>query len=317
MTENLATDTNVTIEIDHLGGYKQGELSACNDYKIATYFWEPKCGIAQAKGIVFLFHGILGHTVFEWLAPDENNYRTLLKGSVVDRLLELGLIVIGHDHPGHGRTSGLHGYFDSFDHIRDAAIEVVESFKNRDDLKGKKTFILGMSMGGTTTVLVCKKRPDLVDGVMLLSPAVRTPDDMFGPYGQFLFAIRPFLAFLVPKLPVLKLPPSPDPIIRDAVSKDGLLYRGKLRVRVAMEFLRVYKEIDDSADTLKFKSVIIFVGSQDAIVSPTGIKQFVGRIQSDDKRMFVHDIGHEVFRETGCKGAVDEGIRWFKSHIDN
>ncbi|KAI0566750.1 Serine aminopeptidase [Gracilaria domingensis] len=302
--------------VDKLGGYRQGEVEVSNGYKIATYVWEPKCGIAEAKGVIFLFHGIIGHTLFEWLAPDENNYRTLLKGSQVEKLLDLGLVVIGHDHPGHGRSSGLHGYFESFDHVRDAAIDVVNSFKNREDLKGKKTFIMGMSMGGTTTILVCKKRPDLVDGVVLLSPAVRPPDDMFGAYGQFLYTIRPVLGFLVPMLPVLKLPPSPDPIIRDAVSKDGLLYRGKLRVKVGMEFLRVYKEIDDDAESLKFRHIIIFVGKDDFVVSPEGIKHFVERIQCADKKMHVCDSGHEVFTQSGCEPAIAEGMKWLKAHID-
>ncbi|CAN8061399.1 unnamed protein product [Agarophyton chilense] len=301
--------------IDKLGGYRQGDVDVRNGYKIATYFWEPKCGIADAKGVVFLFHGIVGHSLFEWLAPDENNYRTLLKGSIVEKLLNLGLVVVAHDHPGHGRSSGLHAYFESFDHVRDAAIDVIESFKNMEDLRGKKTFIMGMSMGGTTTILVCEKSPDLVDGVILLSPAVRPPDDMFGAYGQFLYTIRPLLGFLVPMLPVLKLPPSPDPTIRDAVSKDGLMYRGRLRVKVGMEFLRVYRQIDEEAESLKFKHIIIFVGKDDFVVSPDGITQFVKRIQCEDKRMYVCNSGHEVFTQNGCEPAVAEGVSWLKQHV--
>lgn len=314
--ESLATLKLVPPTEKHpISGFLQQTLSASHGYTLATYLWLPET--CHIKGVVFLLHGILGHTSFEWLAPDENNYRTLLKGSVVEKLLQLDLAVVGHDHPGHGRSTGLHGYVDSHDYLRDCAIDVVEHYMDRDEFRGKKTFLLGMSMGGSVSIRICAKRPDLFDCVALLSPAVRPPDDMFGAWGHFLVAIRHVLGALVPKLPVLKLPPSPDPTIRDAVEKDGLLHRGALRVQMGMEFLRVYKEIDDTADEIKFRSVIIFLGGKDVVVSPHGIKQFVDRIQSDDKQMHIHDdMGHEIFREEGCEKAIEKYISWMKEHID-
>lgn len=302
---------------DELGGYVQRTLAASYGYTVATYEWEPACGFAAAKAVVFAMHGILGHTAFEWLAPNADNHRVLLKGSVFDKLLGLGVAVIAHDHPGHGRTSGLHGYVDSHDHLRDVGIDVIEHFKSREDLKGKPAFLMGMSMGGSTSIRVCAKSPDLLDGVALFSPAVRPPDDMFGPYGHFLKFISPVLGFLVPKLPVLKLPPSPDPTIRDAVEKDGLLYRGALRVQMAMEFLRVYSEINDNADKLTFTRVAIFIGQQDTIVSPSGIKSFVERIKSEDKHVYMYEnLGHEVLREAGCEKAVEQFVQWVKERVN-
>lgn len=171
-------------------------------------------------------------------------------------------------------------------------------------------------MGGTTAVRVCAKRSDLVDGVALFSPAVRPPDDMFGAYGRFLVACSSLLGALVPKLPVLKLPPSPDPVIRDAVQKDGLVHRGALRVRMAMEFLRVYHEINSTAHDIKFKSVVIMIGGKDIIVSPAGIESFVQRIQCDDKIVCRYDdIGHEVTWEAGSGKVIDQYIQWIKEHV--
>lgn len=285
-------------------------------YTVATYEWEPACGLASAKAVVFAMHGILGHSAFEWLAPDADNHRVELRGSVVDKLLALDVAVVAHDHPGHGRSSGLHAYVDSHDHLRDASIDVIEHFKAREDLKGKSTFLMGNSMGGTTAIRVVAMRPDLLDAVALFSPAVKPPDDMFGAYGHFLKLISPVLGFLVPKLPVLKLPPSPDPTIRDAVEKDGLLYRGALRVQMGMEFLRVYSEINDDADKMNFKKVAIFIGKQDPIVSPTGIQEFVERIKSEEKHVFEYDnIGHELLREAGCEKPIEQLIKWVASTI--
>lgn len=304
-----------TEEKDELGGYVQGALES-NDYAIATYTWEPACGFASAKAVIFGVHGVFGHTTFEWLAPDPDNRRVLLAGSLIEKLLALDIAVVGHDHPGHGRSTGLHGYVDSHDHLRDVCIDVIKHFRNREYFRGKPGFLMGMSMGGTTAIRVCAKEPDLLDGVALFSPAVRPPDDMFGPYGQFLKAISPILGFMVPKLPVLKLPRSPDAIIRDAVEKDGLVHRGALRVQMGMEFLRVYSEINDSAHEMSFKRVAIFIGRKDNVVSPSGIQSFVDRIHSEDKKVFMDEnLGHEVMRETGCEKAVEQFIEWVKERI--
>lgn len=302
--------------LDPHGGFIQGSLNASHGYTIATYLFPPPCGFQAAKAVLFSMHGILGHCLFEWLAPDEQNHRTLLKGSLVDQLLQLGVVVIGYDHPGHGRSSGLHAYVDSHDHLRDVGIDVINHFMAKPELQGKKKMLMGMSMGGTTAIRVCMKQPDLLDAVVLVSPAVRPPDDMFGAYGHFLKAISPILGFLVPKLPVLKLPPSPDPTIRDAVEKDGLVHRGALRVNMGMEFLRVYTEIDEQADQTKFKSVVIMIGKKDNIVSPSGIYQFHQRIQSPDKKVMEYDgLGHEVLREEGCHLARHQLVQWVNEHL--
>lgn len=297
--------------VDKLGGYVQGRLDCSTGYKIATYMWKPKVELSEVKAVIFLLHGVLSHSLFEWLAPDEDNHRVLLKDSLIESFLNAGAVVLAHDHPGHGRSTGLHAYVDSHDELRDTAIEVVSHFKESQELAGKKAFMVGMSMGATTAIRVCEKQPGLLDGYALLSPAVRPPDDMFGWHGRFLKAISPLLGSLVPRLPVLSLPPSLDDCVRDAVEKDGLIHRGAIRVRMCLEFLRVYSEINENAHLLNFKSVGIFVGGIDTIVSPVGMKDFVERIRSDDKNMLVFDnLGHDICREKGCEPVIEAIIKW-------
>lgn len=300
---------------DERGGYIQSSLSVSHGYTLAVYQWDPTCGRANAKGVVFILHGVIGHALFSVLKCDELNHRTQLSGSIVAKLLDLDLVVIAHDHPGHGRSSGLHAFVESHDHLRDAAIDVIHEFEKEEELKGKKRMMLGESMGGTTAIRVCAACPQLVDGYILISPAVRPPDNMFGTYGRILKFLAPLLGWLVPYLPVLKLPPSPDAGIREACERDGLLYRGALRARMGVEFLRVYSEINDEAEQLWFKSVVIFVGGRDEIVSPSGIGSFVERVQSEDKSMFVYDAGHEVLREKGCEIAVEQLVKWVSERV--
>lgn len=304
-----------TNSADKAGGFIQRQLKVSTGHELALYEWYPSGGIEQARGMVFLLHGVTAHTSFEWLACDDENRHRLLKGSLVERLLSQNLFVVGYDHPGHGRSSGLHAYVDSHDELRDACIDVITSYKTQGKVSGK-IFVVGMSMGGSTAIRVCDKMPDLVDGYVLLSPAVRPPDDMFGWYGRFLKFISPVLHATVPKLAVLSLPPPEDPKLYDAVQKDPLLYRGKLRVRMAMGFLKVYEEIDKRADLLKFKSVIIIVGANDFIVSPVGTRTFVDRIQSNDKdMMMLENMAHDVNKEEGCDNVLDSISKWIADRL--
>lgn len=293
-----------------------GRVFVKSGHEIATYTWEPSCGLSAAKGVVHLLHGVFGYTLFEWLTPDAQNYRNTLNGSVISSLLDADLVIIGHDHPAHGRSSGLHAYVDTLDFMRDAAIEVAEHFRRTPELVDKPRFLIGMSMGGTTAIQVARRRPDIFDGFALISPAVRPPDSMFGWYGRFLRAINVPLGVFVPKLPVLKLPKSEDPKIRDAVQKDMLVYKGAIRVKVGQEFLRIYEDIDTHADDIHFDRVSIFCGLKDNIVSPSGIKQFFGRIQCKDKSFFDYaDLSHEVLREVGCEPARSDLVSWIKERL--
>jgi len=299
-----------------IGGYKMGVVeSKRTGYDLATYTWAPENG-GGPVGVVFLLHGVFGHSCFEWLTPDVRNHRCLLRDSLVQLFLEKNFAVVAHDHPGHGRSSGLHAYVDSLDIMRDAAIDVTESFNDDDDYSSLPKFLCGMSMGATTSILVAKARPDLFKGFCLVSPAVRPPDDMFGWYGTFLRAINKPLGWLVPKLPVLNLPSSYDPKIRDAVHKDPLVYKGAMRVKLGQEFLRVYDEINTTADEIQFGKVAIFVGKNDNVVSPDGIKQFFERIPCEDKHLFSYDgLAHEILREPGCDKVRIDLANWILQRL--
>jgi alpha-beta hydrolase superfamily lysophospholipase len=305
-------------EKDVKGAFYPGTFPASNGYKLATYTWLPACGVAEAKGVVFLLHGVFAHARFEFLDADANNRRTVYEGSIPSRLNDLGMIVVAHDHPAHGLSSGLSGFVNSFNELRDAAAELADFFMAREDLmlEGKPRFVAGMSMGGTVSIEMARVRPDRFDGYILFSPAVRPPDDMFGWWGMFLHSISSVLASAAPKLKVLSLPASPVECIRDAVAKDDLVVKGPMRARVGTEFLRVYKEIEDNADKISLPAVLVVIGETDPIVSPGGIHDFVQQIKCDDKNVkSIASLGHEVLREPGNEMTREVFYSWISERI--
>lgn len=201
--------------------------------------------------------------------------------------------------------------------MRDAAIEFYETSFSTLGLENKHTILGGMSMGATIAIEVSRARPDLFNAHALFSPATRPPDDMFGLYGRLISSISGALNWACPQWRAIHLPPSPDAIIRDAVDKDPLVLNGVgLRVRMGCEFLRIYADIDGRAQDIGFKCVVIFVGENDNIVSPAGIKHFYSRVQSEDKTLIVREgMSHEVMRElNGREETHTKFIEWVKAH---
>jgi acylglycerol lipase len=300
-------------DCDPRGHFIRDTFKTTNGCDLATYTWLPDCGIDLAKGCVFLFHGYAYHSRFEYLDTNDKNERTEYAGSIPARFNELGLIVFGHDHPGHGLSSGRRLYWDKLDELRDAAIEFCEAMLSdeRFKLAGKPRFVVAMSMGGTISVQVARKVPNMFTGYVLISPAVRTPDDMFGLYGRVLAACSSVLDALVPQAKVISLPPSVDPVIREAVEKDELVVQQPVCVRVAKQFLTTYQDIETNAAKISFPALLVMIGSKDNIVSPSGIQHFVEQVQSSDKEVKVFEnLGHEVIREQGCEDARETAYSW-------
>lgn len=298
-------------EPDRHGGYVQSSLSAPHGHTVAVYEWAPE---DEPVGLLFFLHGLATHACFGLLGVDKQGHRTVLEGSLVRHFLKLNFHVVAHDHPGHGRSTGLHGYVDSHDELRDAAVTVIRAFRTRAAFRHLPAVAVGESMGGSVCIRVAAKAPKLIDHYVLISPAVRLPDGSFGLVMRLLRKISALLDFLVPHMPVFRLPPSKHPCLAEALRNDGLTYLGLLRVRMVVGFLRVYKEIEDNAHNIRFNSLAVFAGAHDISVAPEGIRYFCDRIECvTNKKFFFYDnIGHDVMREPGGERPQADMVQWLQ-----
>jgi acylglycerol lipase len=306
-------------ELETRGHFSRNSFHTKNGSALATYTWLPDCGVEDAVGCLFLFHGHRYHACFEYLEPNEKNERTEYAGSIPAKLNSLGLVVFAHDHPGHGRSSGVRGYWNSLDEPRDAALDFCRgtlSDEAYSSLAGKPCLVMAMSAGALVAIQIARKAPEIFTGYVLLAPAVSPPDNMFGLYGHCLKACSSVLDALVPKLPVLALPPSSDPKVRGAFDTDQLVCKTRIHVRVGKELSRKYDDVQAHAASIKFPAVLVIAGSKDAIVSPAGIRRFLENVDSDDKELgeFEH-LAHEVIREEGCEEAREMAYNWIYYHI--
>jgi acylglycerol lipase len=309
----------MALNVDLAGRFLRGTFKTANGSELATYSWLPDGGVVSATGCVFLLHGYSSHARFEYLDTNDRNERTVYAGSIPSHLNALGLVVFAHDHLGHGLSSGTRLYWNRLDELRQGAVEFCEATlqdEKHKSLLTKPRFVMGMSMGGTLAIQIARSFPDLFNGYILLSPAVRPPDDMFGLYGRILSALGSTLDALVPRMRVLNIPLNEDPTIREAAMKDELVVLQKAYVRVAKEFQRAYADIDANAATITFPAVLMVIGSKDPIVSATGIQDFASKVHSADKEVKVFDhIGHEVIREEGCNAARAAVYDWVSNRL--
>jgi alpha-beta hydrolase superfamily lysophospholipase len=73
---------------------------------------------------------------------------------------ENGYVVVGLDHFGHGRSDGIHAYFDSIDTWVEDARHQIHLLKKRQEFEKLPFFLMGQSLGGAASILYsvkCKK----------------------------------------------------------------------------------------------------------------------------------------------------------------
>lgn len=280
-------------------------------HRLATYRWEPPCG--RPTGVVCVLHGLFGHCRHEFLAPDPaaGGARTRYGGSLVAALNAAGLVVVGHDHVGHGASSGVRGYFGGMDWLVDGALAVVDSVVSvgggggrpaaaaaaaapgvppaaggghgggggggATDLSRLPVFLCGASLGGAVAILAALRRPGHFAGVALLSPAVVPPASMFGTRGRVLAALSGALSATAPRLPLRRLPPPRSPDVRAVVRGDPLYYTGPVRARVARSVLRMYGEVGARGGELR-GPWLVCSGAKDRMVSAEGIRAWVAGV---------------------------------------
>ncbi|MDO9514683.1 MAG: alpha/beta fold hydrolase, partial [Syntrophales bacterium] len=96
--------------------------------------------------------------------------------NVVRRLLPKGFSIWAPDHRGHGQSGGPRGHVFSFYQYVDDLHSMIAL--SRDTLaEGAKIFLLGHSLGGLIALRFAARFPEVIDGVIISSPALGLPEE--------------------------------------------------------------------------------------------------------------------------------------------
>jgi acylglycerol lipase len=243
--------------------------------KIFYRFWHPKIfesndSSNKIKGVIVLLHGMHTHS------GRMNHF--------VKELLEKGYVIAAIDHEGMGRSDGRHGYFSNFDHLVEDAIAFIELTKKK--YEGHKTFLKGGSLGGLLSVHVLLKAPHLLDGAILLCPAIQVHERSRPT--KFMENLGRFLCAYFPKIPIVKgnkgINNHPSIVKKIDAKKyaDPLFYSGWVRVGTGISIMHGMSYVQDKFHLIE-TPYLLQHGVNDRVCHVSGSEGFHQKTRSKDK----------------------------------
>lgn len=143
--------------VEYYCGYRRPSGRAGRRGRVATYYWR----LNEAKGTVFLVHGLFDHTG--------------LYQPAVRYFLEQGFSVVSIDLPGHGLSDGEPTVISSFDNYGDVLADTFAYFRSR--MQGA-AYAVGQSTGGAVILNHCFRakaagKSSPYTAIILLAPLLR------------------------------------------------------------------------------------------------------------------------------------------------
>ncbi|GLU07377.1 hypothetical protein SLE2022_243380 [Rubroshorea leprosula] len=270
--------------------YQEEHIRNSRGALLFTCRWLP---LSSPKALVFLCHG----------------YGMECSGFMREcgtRLASAGYGVYGIDYEGHGRSRGARCYIKKFDNIVNDCSEYFKSVCMQEEYRGKSRFLYGESMGGAVTLLLHKKDPSFWNGAILVAPMCKISEKV---------KPHPLVVNILTKMeeiiPKWKIVPTKDvidsafkdPIKREEVRNNKLIYQDKPRLKTALEMLRASTSLEDSLHEITLPFFVLH-GEADIVTDPEVSKALYEKASSKDKTIKLYPgMWHAL-----TSGEPDENI---------
>ena len=205
-------------------------------------------------------------------------------GQLIPHLLERGISVYAIDMWGNGRSPGTRGATDIGNAVED---HLAARRKLRE--QPLPVLVLGHSVGGLVTATSTLRDQSGVRGMILIAPALNWR------VSGFLRFVARVGGFLLPTVPMPVPPGDPSDQSRDAqfnerLAKDPLYYMGKLSwvtagtgSTTAHANWKQYQHVT--------VPVLVVHGTGDKVAEPSGNREFIEAVRSQDKTLSLVDGG--------------------------
>ncbi|KAL8160676.1 hypothetical protein V2J09_002213 [Rumex salicifolius] len=251
--------------------YQEEYIKNSREIELFTCRWLP---LSPPKALVFLCHGY---------GMECSNF---MRGVGIT-LACAGYAVIGIDYEGHGRSKGSRCYIKKFNYIIDECYEFFKSVSEKSEYKDKKRFLYGESMGGAIALLLHKKDPDFWHGAVLIAPMCKISEKV---------KPHPVVVNILTKveeiIPKWKIVPTKDvidaafkdPIKREEIRRNELIYQQKPRLKTALEMLRASINLENSLNEITLPFFVLH-GEADTVTCPEVSQALYEKARSEDKTM--------------------------------
>ncbi|VFQ73899.1 unnamed protein product [Cuscuta campestris] len=249
--------------------YHEEYVRNCRGVELFTCRWLP---FPSPKALVFLCHGY------------GMECSSFMKG-VGTKLASYGYAVFGIDYEGHGRSMGSRCYIKRFDNIVNDCNLFFKSICALDEYREKRRFLYGESMGGAVTLLIHKMDPSFWHGAILVAPMCKISEKV-KPH-PLVISVLTKVEDVIPKwkiVPTKDIIDSAfkDPVKREEIRGNKLIYQEKPRLKTALEVLRTSMSLEESLHEVTFPFFVLH-GEADTVTDPEVSKALYEQASSKDK----------------------------------
>ncbi|XP_042440085.1 caffeoylshikimate esterase-like [Zingiber officinale] len=250
--------------------YQEEYIQNSRGLRLFTCRWLPLS--SSPKALVFLCHGY---------GVECSGF---MKGCGI-RLATAGFGVFGIDYEGHGKSMGSRAYIKKFQHIIEDSYQFFKSVAGTEEYRDRCRFLYGESMGGAVALLFHRRDPTFWDGAVLVAPMCKISEKV---------KPHPVVVNLLTRveeiIPKWKIVPSKDvidsafkdPIKREQIRSNKLIYQDKPRLKTALELLRTSMELENNLSTVKLPFFVLH-GEADTVTDPEVSRALYERSGSADK----------------------------------
>ena len=245
------------------------------------------------KPILVYLHGIESHT--EWFID------------TAQKLKDKGLSVYAMERRGSGVNKEDRGHMENYQVLVEDLRETIELIRTENP--GQKVYLIGLCWGGKLAVTFSSEYQDLIDGLILISPALKTQIDLSLPQKLNVLCS----AFLKPKK-LIDIPIEPEMFTKNPKYLDFIKNDTHRLTRATARFFFETNKMD--MRILKTPSkikvpVVLFMAGNDCVVDNDGVKKWFDRCGSLDKTSKMYQGScHSLEFEEEAEGLVGDITNW-------
>ncbi|PKA57688.1 hypothetical protein AXF42_Ash016734 [Apostasia shenzhenica] len=255
--------------------YQEDYIRSSRGVQLFTCRWLPFS--SPAKALVFLCHGY------------GMECSSFMRGCGT-RLAAVGYAVYGIDYEGHGRSMGARCYIKRFHDIVTDCDRFFKSVCEMEENIYQRRFLYGESMGGAVALLLHQRDPTYWDGAVFVAPMCKISEKV-KPH-PIVVNVLTKMEEIIPKWKVVPTKDIfdnafKDPIKRQEIRSNRLLYKDKPRLKTALELLRTSMLIEDSLTKVTLPFFVLH-GEADTVTDPEVSRALYRRAGSADKTMKIY-----------------------------
>lgn len=251
------------------------------------------------KPVLVYLHGIESHT--EWFID------------TAEKLNSLGLSVYAMERRGSGVNTEDRGHIDSYHVLVNDLKEGMELIRTENP--GQKVYLIGLCWGGKLALTFLSEYQDLADGLILISPAIKTRIDLTFPQKLSVLCNTFFNPKKLIRIPIEPEMFTKNPNYLEFIKND----EHRLTMATARFFFETARmDLVVGRSPAKIKvPVILFMAGEDKVADNDGLKEWYEKCASRDKTMKIYKGScHSLEFEDEAEGLARDISAWVNERQD-